>query len=287
MACQLGNVALTLRLDLSVGALPLGEGIGRILNGHALRSRGRRSLHAAGGAGSLILLVLLLILRLAAFARGLFGLRRFLARFTAAALEHGTGGDIVLLVILKHVVVLVVVILIVLFLVTVSAEKQRHDEQQCKDGYEDIRDVEYREVGRELEHEHVLHVAVQNTVDAVSDAARHHEHRAPTAKRVGDEVRGEGDDYRNGEHAADDYKRDARAAAVQKAESGSGIMDVHHAYHAGDKLVDGALQRDIARDPVFDPLIDDNGEQRNYRIQHIFLLSAARRRRSNFIRSVS
>ena len=57
--------------------------------------------------------------------------------------------------------------------------------------------------------------------------------------------------------------------------------------NAGDELVDGALQRDIARDPVFDPLIDDNGEQRNYRIQHIFLLSAARRRRSNFIRSVS
>ena len=114
--------------------------------------------------------------------------------------------------------------------------------------YEHIGNVEDGEI-EQLHLEHVLHVAVDNAVDAVSKAARGDEHKAPAGNLTGDEVRCQCDDDKHGEHAGGNDEIDARAAAAQEAEGSPVVMDVHKTNDAGDEFDDIGVRTGGVLDP--------------------------------------
>jgi len=111
--------------------------------------------------------------------------------------------------------------------------------------------------------EHVLHVAVDNAVDAVSQTARGDEHKAPAGNLTGDEVRCQCDDDKHGEHAGGNDEIDARAAAAQEAEGSPVIMDVHKTNDAGDEFDDIGAEQGVL-DPVLHCLIQNDDKQADY-----------------------
>ena len=169
----------------------------------------------------------------------------------------------------------VLVFVVIVFLVAPAAEKDEQDEDQAEHGDEDVRDVEDRQLVHEGGHEHVLDIAAEQTVDAVGQTARHDEQQAPAADGGLDELRRERDDHKDREHGAEDDEKHPRVFPAQEAEGGAVVMDVHQLDQAGDQLARAGVERDVPGDPELRPLVEDDDQQRNNGIQHVYLLSAA------------
>jgi len=149
-------------------------------------------------------------------------------------------------------------------------------EQDAAHRDEDIRDVEDRKLGEEVQLEHILHKAVQETVDAVADAAGHDEHGAPAAKLAADDAGRQQDDHGDGEHAADGDQIPLGVGTGQEAEGSALVTHVHQAHEPGDQRLGAGVENDVPGDPVLRPLVEDDDQKGNDGIQHIFLLSAAK-----------
>ena len=294
-----GCGSLLLGLNAAVGPFPLGKGIGGIHCGSRLNRR-CGGLLLTGGAGGLELLIILLKLRLTGLAGWLLG-----GSFLFLAAAQGTHRLVLFLVVIvkgvspaenrlfflfgptadRHVflvlvILVILVIIIVVFQPTVpggasfTAKENIQDEDKAEHSDGNIRHIKDGEVEK-LHLEHILHITVEDAVNAVADTAGHDKDCAPAAERAGDEIGGQGNDHGNGENDADDDEIDSGVSSAQKAESGALIMDVHETEHTGNKLFDSCVEHNISGNPVLQPLVGDDDQHSNDGIQHIFLQSAA------------
>ena len=172
------------------------------------------------------------------------------------------------------VVLVVLIVLVVIVRLFLAAEQNVQDENEAEHRDEDIGHVEHGEV-EQFYLEHVLNIAVENAVDAVGQAARDHQHRAPAPDGAGDEVGSQRDDNAHGKDAADNDKVYPRAASAEEAERRAVVMDVDEADDTGDKLLYAHAHAEVACYPILHPLVEDYDQHSYYCIQHIVLLSAA------------
>ena len=294
--CGSGICAL-LCLYTGVGPLPFGKGIGRVhflhraLNGSFLRIAllGLRLLTC--GTGGLILLIFLFILGLALGTEAVFAAIGTL-RGSAAAVSGPFGrsgapvhGLIIVIVAsaaaedglrVRFLVIFIVLIVIIVIIPGLfAAEQHVEDKNETEHGDKDISHVEYRKARPEVQPEHILHIAVEDTVDAIGEAACHNEHRAPAPDGAGNKVGGESDYHADGKDAADNNEIYPGSASAEEAERCAVIVDVHKADYTGDKLLYTHAYAEVACNPILHPLVKYDDQYSNYCIQHIILLSAA------------
>ena len=174
------------------------------------------------------------------------------------------------------VLVFFLVALVILVLVALSAEENEQNEHQAEHGDEDIRDVEDRQIVHKGGHEHILHIAAQETVDAVGQTARHDEQQAPAADGRLDQLRGESHDHKDREHGAENDEQHSCVFPAQEAEGGPVVVDVDQLDQTRDQLARAGVERNVSGDPELCPLVENNDQQSNNGVQHNTLLSAAR-----------
>ena len=191
------------------------------------------------------------------------------------------AGGLFFLILVEVVVAGILVVLVFLLVVirilfiALAAEENEQDEHETEHGDENIRDVEDRQIIHKRGQEHILHIAAQQTVDAVGKSARHDEEQTPAADRGFDQLRCQRDDHENREHGAENDEEHARVLPAEEAEGGPVIMDVDDLEQTRDQIAGTGVERDVSGDPELCPLVENDDQQSNDGVQHNFLLSAA------------
>ena len=131
-----------------------------------------------------------------------------------------------------------------------------------EDGDKDVSYVEDCKV-KKLNLEHILYIAIDDTVDHVADTAGGDHNKTPSGQTTGYKICCQCQNDKQTEHTSNDYKVDSCVAAAENTESGTVIMDIYEGNYAGNELDDIGAEKSVLNPELYG-LVNDDYQDTDY-----------------------